>query len=246
VSTAAIVPARMASAGFPGKVLAKINGRPMLWYVLQRVWLADSLETVIVATGAGAEDDAIADFCWAESVDYIRGPGQDVLDTCCQAASSRGVDRIVTARAECPLVDPWLVDRAVGELIRGGCDYVTNRCPPTWPMGLEVDALTCEALHRASSEAPAGEMRWDPSSWARSRPEEYVRVNLSSREPSPELRWTVDAPGDLERVQWIFRTLGSWEFSAEDVLDLLEEHQDRREAMAGTGEGSLPRAGEAS
>ncbi len=246
MTTAAIVPARMSTPGFPGKVLARINGRPMLWYVLQRVWLAESLDTVIVATGTDREDDAIADFCWTESVDYIRGPDGDVLDTCLQAAASRGAERVVTVRADCPFVDPWLIDRAVGELVRGRCDYVTNRCPPSWPGGLEVDALTREALGRASSEAPAGEMRSDAWSWARWRPEDYVRVNLSSREPSPELRWTVDAPGDLECVQWVFRRLGSWEFSAEDVLDLLEEHPDRRAAMAGAGEAAFPRAGEAS
>jgi 3-deoxy-manno-octulosonate cytidylyltransferase (CMP-KDO synthetase) len=45
-----IIPARYASTRFPGKPLADISGKPMLWHVYQRACLCKDLDQVAVAT----------------------------------------------------------------------------------------------------------------------------------------------------------------------------------------------------
>ena len=46
----AIIPARFASTRFPGKVLAQIQGRPMVQHVFERVRQAQRVDQVWVAT----------------------------------------------------------------------------------------------------------------------------------------------------------------------------------------------------
>jgi 3-deoxy-manno-octulosonate cytidylyltransferase (CMP-KDO synthetase) len=45
-----IIPARYASTRFPGKPLADINGRPMIWHVYQRARQCKDLDEIAVAT----------------------------------------------------------------------------------------------------------------------------------------------------------------------------------------------------
>ena len=54
-----VIPARYASSRFPGKPLADICGKPMIWWVYSRVRIAEKLDEVYVAT----DDDRIRDVC---------------------------------------------------------------------------------------------------------------------------------------------------------------------------------------
>jgi len=59
----AIIQARMGSSRLPGKSLAEIEKRPMLWHVIQRVKRARMVDRVVVATSTAPADDAIENMC---------------------------------------------------------------------------------------------------------------------------------------------------------------------------------------
>lgn len=59
MKTVAVIPARCASSRFPGKPLADINGKPMIWWVYQEAKKVPSYERIIVAT----ESELISDKC---------------------------------------------------------------------------------------------------------------------------------------------------------------------------------------
>src|SRR5215467_13655807 len=82
----AIVQARMSSTRLPGKSLADICGRPMLWHVVRRVRSSQLVGSVVVATSDQPADDAIARFCEPENIACFRGSESDVLDRFYQAA----------------------------------------------------------------------------------------------------------------------------------------------------------------
>ena len=50
MSAIVAIPARLQSSRFPGKVLADIHGKPMLWHVLQGVSTAKRISEVFVLT----------------------------------------------------------------------------------------------------------------------------------------------------------------------------------------------------
>jgi len=63
----AVIPARYASSRFPGKPLADIHGKPMIWWVYQQAKKAVAFERVIVAT----DDDRIMDVCKNHKIEAI-------------------------------------------------------------------------------------------------------------------------------------------------------------------------------
>src|SRR4051812_35252625 len=126
MQTVAIVQARMDSTRLPAKALADIAGKPMLERVVERVSRAGSIDQVVVATTEHADDDAIAAFCRKVSIPCFRGSGTDVLDRFHRAAERFGATIVVRITADCPLIDPKVVNEVVGELRERAVDYASN------------------------------------------------------------------------------------------------------------------------
>ena len=145
----AIVQARMGSTRLPGKVLMDISGWSMLWHVVNRVRQAKWVDKVVVATSGSVSDDPVATLCEQEGIPCFRGSEDDVLDRYYQAAKWIGANVIVRITADCPLIDPYVVDDVVKHYVDGDYDYVSNTAPPTFPDGLDIEVFSFEALERA-------------------------------------------------------------------------------------------------
>ena len=72
-----IIQARMGSKRLPGKVLRKIDKRPMLAYQLERVKLAENYDNLVVATTELEKDKLIVEFV-KNKVDFL-GDENNVL-----------------------------------------------------------------------------------------------------------------------------------------------------------------------
>ena len=74
-----IIEARMGSTRFPGKVMKKINGKPMLYYLLKRLSKLEDNIKIIVATSLKSENKIISDFSKNMGVYCYRGSENNVL-----------------------------------------------------------------------------------------------------------------------------------------------------------------------
>src|SRR5215470_15506655 len=149
----AIIQARMGSTRLPGKVLLDIAGQPMLGRVISRVCRAKTIEQIVVATSTAAADDAVSAFCAERGIVCFRGSETDVLDRYYQAARLVQAKTIVRITADCPLLDPEVIDLTVSRFLEGGWDYISNVNPPTFPDGLDTEVFSFAALERAWREA---------------------------------------------------------------------------------------------
>ena len=155
-----IIQARTGSTRLPGKVLMDIGGRPMLARVVERCREAKSLEGVVVATSVLPGDDPIAELAATSGWLCVRGSEDDVLDRYHQAATAVDADEIVRVTADCPLIDPAIIDLVLGTLRESGADYAANTVAPrTYPRGLDTEAFTRAALETAWREAEAEAQR---------------------------------------------------------------------------------------
>jgi len=231
----ALIQARMGSSRFPGKVLDDLCGRPMLWHVVNRVRRSSGVNKVVVATTDEALDDPIAQFCQTEGIGCFRGSEQDVLDRFYQAAKAHHADVVVRITADCPLIDPAVIDKVLARFGRGDCDYVCNVFRYTYPDGLDTEVFSFVALECAWREARKPAEREHVTPYLRT--DKFRTANVESETPvSPvQYRWTVDHPADLEFVRKVYEAFSkNEEFGFREVFDLLKERPDLATIQAET------------
>jgi spore coat polysaccharide biosynthesis protein SpsF len=221
VKTAAIIQARMASTRLPGKVMADLAGKTLLERVVERARLAASLDFVLVATSNLSSDDSLASHCVACGIPCFRGSHDDVLDRYHWAAHEIGAEIIVRLTADCPLLDPAVIDRVVETFQSGDFDYVANTLQPTYPDGLDTEVFGFPALERAWKEARLPSEREHVTPYIWKQPTLFKLGSVKQTVDLSMLRWTVDEPQDLEFVRRIYAELGPGRFQMADILALL-------------------------
>jgi glutamate-1-semialdehyde 2,1-aminomutase/spore coat polysaccharide biosynthesis protein SpsF len=196
----------------------------MLWHVVNRVRRASRVDKVVVATTDQAGDDRVARFCQQEGIGCFRGSEQDVLDRFYRAAKASAADVVIRITADCPLIDPAVIDKVVARFERGDCDYACNVIRYTYPDGLDTEVFSFAALERAWREASRPSEREHVTPYLRT--DRFRTANVESETPvSPaQYRWTVDHPADLEFVRGVYESFPqNGAFGFRQVLDLLKE-----------------------
>ncbi|MDT8899083.1 glycosyltransferase family protein [Thermanaerothrix sp. 4228-RoL] len=227
----AILQARMSSSRLPGKVLLDLAGRPVLAWGVERARRSRFVDRVIVATTTEAADDPIVAFCQARGYPWWRGHPYDVLDRFYQAARHFQADIIVRLTADCPLIDPELIDATVEALLQQGADFAANRLPPPWrrtyPIGLDVEVCTFNALERAWREATAPHQREHVMPYLYEVEGRFHTVILNAEADYGQVRWTVDTPQDLEVVRKLVALLGERDdFNWREALAVWQAHPE--------------------
>lgn len=220
-----IVQARMGSQRLPGKVLADIRGHPMLSRVIQRLRRARTPYTLVIATTDLERDAPIIVLANRLGVAPILGPEEDVLARYCKASRETQADIVVRVTADCPLIDPEVVDHCVTTYLTANTfDYVSNTLRRTYPRGLDVEVFARSALERAAAEATAASDREHVTPFIWKHPEEFRLGHVQSSRDVSHLRWTVDTSKDLEMVRAVYSELEPVdpEFGWNDVLELVE------------------------
>ena len=221
----AIIQARMGSTRLPGKSLADIEGRPMLWHVIERVKRASLVDRVMVATSTNPMDDAIEAMCRERGILCYRGSEHDVLDRFYVAARAEKAMQVVRITADCPLIDPEVIDRVVRRFQRGDLDYASNTMVRSYPDGLDTEVFSFSALEKAWHEATKTSEREHVTPYLRAEKFRTANVENDSASLYQHYRWTVDETKDLEFIRTVYRALGEKRnFGMRDVLELLEKN----------------------
>jgi len=173
----------------------------MLVRVVERLRLSQNLDEILVATTVDHSDDATEVLCRERGYPYLRGSTYDVLDRYYQTARQYEAEVIVRITADCPLIDPWLVDEAItiflgelqtnaGVVKESSYDFVANRLPPPWgrsyPIGLDTEVCTFGGLERAWKEAS------EPHQREHVMPFFYEGIPAEALHPSAEYTEDVD------------------------------------------------------
>lgn len=217
----------MSSTRLPGKVFREIKGEPMVMHQIARIRQMKTLSEVVVATSVDPSDDDLAEFLTANGVTIFRGPLDDVAARFLGAMDEHPADVVVRLTADCPLIDPGVVDAVVTRHLETGADYTSNIVSRTYPRGLDCEAFTPPVLRDLYASGMTDYEKEHVTVGIYSRPEKYRLENVAGEVDHSDLRWTVDTPEDFEFAKWVYDNLEGSLFTTADILALLSAHPEK-------------------
>jgi spore coat polysaccharide biosynthesis protein SpsF len=213
----------------------------MLVRVIRRVARARSLDSIVLATTTLSEDDVIVELGRREDVAVTRGSAHDLLDRYIAAARESVADTIVRITSDCPLIDPDVIDAAVGAFRDAAVDYASTGLEPrTYPRGLDVEVMTRDALERAWREDTEPAWREHVTPYIYRHPERFRLLPVGTDPGLAHHRWSVDTAEDYELVRRIYDAFGRDDFGWREALALVEAHPDWQDLNRHVVQKSVP------
>lgn len=224
----AIVQVRMGSTRLPKKALKEILGKPMLWHIINRVKNSGLIEDVVIACTNKGEDDAIEDFAKKNSIAYYRGSTDDIVDRFYYAAKIAKADIIIRLWGDCPLIDSKLIEKVLKKFIKNHYDYANNSNPATYPVGMNFEIYTYEALERIWKGTCDPFYREYPFEYVYKHGDLFKTLFDKNKDNLSHIHLTVDYEEDFKIITQIYESLyvKNSNFDLNDILYLIQEKPD--------------------
>ena len=201
-----IIQARSDSRRLPKKVLKKIEGKPLLWHVIQRISYLKNVE-IAVATTTRKIDDGIVQIARNCEVGVYRGKVKDVLDRFYKTALKFNADIIIRITADCPLIDPNESSKILKKFLKGNFDYVSTE-DKSYPKGFDTECFSFKTLEKAWKSAKLLSEREHVTSYIWQNPTIFNLSNVKNKNKSAhKLRLVVDHKDDLILIRKIYSKL---------------------------------------
>jgi spore coat polysaccharide biosynthesis protein SpsF len=171
-------------------------------------------------------DQPLVQYCREEGFDVFEGSHLDVLSRYAEAAIAYQADNIIRITADCPLIDPDVVDQVIIKLIADPfLDYACNFFPQRrFPRGLDAEAFTSATLLQANKAAVDLPEREHVTLQIYRNPSMYKIGSVQTKADHSSLRWTVDTADDLTLINSIYQHFGVRRFRWRDVIDAYREN----------------------
>jgi len=225
-----IIQARISSSRLPGKAMMEIKGKPILEHIVTSLKFSKQSDKLIIATSDNTDDNSIENLAKKLGVFCFRGSKNDVLDRFYKCAKLHGGELIIRITADCPLIDPEVVDEAIVLCKMGNYDYCSNMINQTYPQGYLVEILTFETLEKLYKNCHNPLSREHVTYDIRKHPENYKikELLLPTNQDRHQWRLTLDYEEDFKLLSKIFSYLykpNSY-IRYNSVVQLLDKHPE--------------------
>ena len=106
-----IIPARYKSSRFPGKVIAEMHGKPVIWYVYRQSMKVDLIDEVIIATDDERIRDVVLEF--GGKAVMTSEKHKSGTDRIAEVAQNLDCDVVVNIQGDEPLIEPEAISSAI-------------------------------------------------------------------------------------------------------------------------------------
>ena len=202
-------------------VLMDLAGETMLTRVYDRVSRATTVDQTVIATTSRPIDQPIVALCDQKQWGCYQGSGNDLLDRYFKANLKFKGTVVVRVTADCPLIDPEVIDLVVQALVDKEADYASNVMDRTYPKGLEAEAISAQVLARIWRDDLNLEWREHVTSYIQNHREKFYIRHVRHTNDYSRLRWTVDTAQDIMLMRKIYNHFQSEPFSWLEVIDLM-------------------------
>jgi 3-deoxy-D-manno-octulosonate cytidylyltransferase len=198
----AVIPARYASARFPGKPLAQIAGKPMIQHVVERLREASKISRIVVATEDPRIQDAVTSF-GAEAI-LTRADHRTGTDRVAEVAVHIPAEIYVNVQGDEPLIDPDTVDAVVQSMLDDLSAQIGTPCSPITIPNEIMDPNVVKVVRDFDGNAlyfSRAPIPWVRDTGAKVDARHWKHIGVYGYRRDALLEFPTLPPGELERIE---------------------------------------------
>lgn len=224
----AVIEARMTSSRMPGKPLLYAAGLSMLEHLIKRLKAVPSIDQIVLATTVNRDDEPLVHLAVKRGISVFQGDENDVMQRVIDAGSWVNAEVVVEITADCPIIDPEIIEQTIRMFKAHQVDYVSNALIRSYPDGMDTQVFRLDTLKRSAAMTSERLDHEHVTLHIRNHPEHFSRIHLVA---PPEIHWpdlglTLDERSDYELIKQIiehFEAINNPMFSCLDVVRFLRE-----------------------
>lgn len=201
----AIIQARTNSKRFRNKILYQINGKPLIWYVINSVKKAQKISKIIVSTSNTKNDDKLIKYLKKIKIHYFRGDLNNVAKRLLDTATSYKKKFFIRINGDSPLIDHKIIDKVVSIYQKkkfNNYDLITNVFPRTFSKGQSVEIIKTSILKNCLLKMNKDESEHVTKYFYRNSAKLKIK-NLKSNNSQRQIKLSVDTKKDMVRIKKI-------------------------------------------
>jgi spore coat polysaccharide biosynthesis protein SpsF (cytidylyltransferase family) len=220
-----IIQARTNSSRLPRKVLSKIQSKPLIWHVINRVKKIKNVEQIILATSTNPSDRSLVKIAEKENILTFTGSEKDVLDRYYKTSLKFNADPIIRITGDCPLIDPKLITKMLDFFQHEKYDFMSNNINPTFPDGLDASIFSFNALEQAWKKSNLQSEREHVVPYILKNKKCFKIFSYENSKNLSNYRWTVDEKNDLNFIRRIYYLMKPKTiFYTNDILTVIKQN----------------------
>lgn len=195
---------RLDSTRLPEKALLELSGKAVVTHAMEALKAVPADVFALLTDRESSE--ALSEYAAAAGFEVFVGPKDDVLKRYALAIDHYGVDTVIRATGDNPLVDGDCAARLLDLYRRRHVDYSGFH---GLPIGTGVECVRAKALLQADRRAESEYDREHVCPYLYNNPHTFIvyRPSAPAECCAPELRVTLDTDRDYRRLHTIFDSL---------------------------------------
>ena len=197
--------ARSGSKRLPNKHFLKVNSSlRMIDICILRLKKSKLVKNIFLCTTKKKEDDKFQSVCKKHNIQIFRGSTNDVAKRIIDCAKKNFVKIIVRITADCPIIDPSLVDKCIKMYKEKDCDYVSNTLKLSFPDGLDVEVINLEKLIKSQKLSISKYNKEHVTPFLR-KSKKFKKLNYKCNINYSNRRWTLDEFDDFVFIKRVIK-----------------------------------------
>ena len=239
IKTIAIIQARLTSKRFPSKVLKKIGRLTSIQLINERLKLSKCLNDIVFSIPNNIQNKKLESHLIENKIKYYKGSENNVVSRFLNTAKKFKADNIVRVTADCPLVDPKMLDQMLHNFKKNKVDYLTNSKDPliqndkySYPDGFDLEIFKIKCLEKSIKKIKTSYDKEHVTTFIRNSKKfkkKFVKNNIDLA----SLKLSIDTKKNLEDIRKIYNIFyPKINFSFKDVLMHKETQKILKKNMA--------------
>ncbi len=200
----AFIQARVDSSRLPGKVLLKIKNKSILELIYKRLKKSKFISKIVFIIPNDNKNLILEKKLKNLKYEYFKGSNSNVLKRYYEAAKYFQSENLVRVTSDCPLIDPFIIDKMISTFKKDNLDYISNNNPPTFAHGLDAEIIKIKALEKAYLNAKSLRDKEHVTYFITRNKKKFKIKNFKNRKNFSKIRITLDYLSDYKVIKNIF------------------------------------------